>query len=302
MLRCLVLILLIRICAGTMAGNAHSALNGHIKGDTDEIQPLRILSWNIYLLPVYIFETQNKYKRAGGIADELIKLDYDIIVFQEAFHSAARAVISRKLNDTYPFQYGPSNNKVSIRFNSGIWIISKIPLFNRHDIRYKRCRRADMLARKGAMLMEGTWHGLPFQLIGTHLQADAPYKIRRAQLDQLYDELLLPFSKPDVPQFICGDMNTCIRNCEEYDDMLRVLQADNAVYPEADAGTNSKGEVIDYILVRYNNMPPFRITRYVRTITHQLSKHNHRLSDHRAVEANIFFPKPKKVLFNPIHK
>jgi endonuclease/exonuclease/phosphatase family metal-dependent hydrolase len=294
MFRYVLTLLLIPCFLHVFASNPDTIPRTDIKVDSNEIKPLKVLSWNIYLLPVYIFETQVKYKRAHGIADELQKLDYDIIVFQEAFHITARTVIAHHLHDRYPYQYGPGNNKTSVIANSGVWIISSIPLSNPHEIRYKSRRGTDAFARKGALLMDGIWQGQPFQIIVTHLQSDANHDIRQKQFRQLHDELLVPYGKEGVPQFICGDMNTCYKNCEEYDEMLNILEADNKAYLNDNTGTNSEGEVIDYILLRDNGFGGINIMRNILTITHAWSAAHSNLSDHRAVEATIFF-KSKKI-------
>jgi endonuclease/exonuclease/phosphatase family metal-dependent hydrolase len=290
MKRLLLLLLLLTLSfSSILAFNTKIVRHKDSTTDSTEVKPLKILSWNIYLLPAYIFETQTKYRRARGIAAELLNMDYDIIVFQEAFHYTARMVIARLLHDRYPYQYGPSNNKTSIKGSSGVWIISSIPLTNRHEIKYKTCKGTDALARKGAMLLEGCWYGITFQIVGTHLQSAGGNELRHNQMQQLHDELLIKFQKEGVPQFICGDMNTCYGDCEEYGNMLKILEADNDPYPEITGGTSTGGEVIDYILVRQNHYSRFNVKRNIKSISHPWSAKNHALSDHKAVEATILF-------------
>jgi hypothetical protein len=45
---------------------------------------LRILTWNIYMLP-FCSEIHGNIKRAKAIAQQISGYDYDIIVFEEAF-------------------------------------------------------------------------------------------------------------------------------------------------------------------------------------------------------------------------
>jgi endonuclease/exonuclease/phosphatase family metal-dependent hydrolase len=258
-----------------------------------DLRPLKVLSWNIYMLPAYAFETQAKYKRGRGISEELLKMDYDIIVFQEAFHATVRGLIARRLAEKYPYQYGPGNNKPSVKGNSGIWIVSNIPLCNRHEIRFRQKTGTDALARKGAMLLEGCWYGHPFQIIGTHLQASAPYHFRKAQFMQLHKELLSPHQKKRVPQFICGDLNTCDKNKEEYNEMLSILQAENEAFPDDCGGTSSSGRIIDYVLARNTDGLSVTLSRSIVHITHSWSASKNWLSDHKAVEAIIHFSAPE---------
>jgi hypothetical protein len=57
-LRYFLLLLLFALSAQVHAGNPDSTKYEEGRGDTSEIQSLKILSWNIYLLPLYLFETQ----------------------------------------------------------------------------------------------------------------------------------------------------------------------------------------------------------------------------------------------------
>ena len=62
-----------------------------------ETKPLRILSWNIYMLPKFVQNT-GKRIRAQVIAEELKASEYQVLVFQEAFLSAARRIIRKHLD------------------------------------------------------------------------------------------------------------------------------------------------------------------------------------------------------------
>ena len=61
---------------------------------------LKILSWNIGMLPV-VDLFKEKDNRPQAIAKALRDKDYDIIVFQEAFTVYARDIIGRSLQDQY---------------------------------------------------------------------------------------------------------------------------------------------------------------------------------------------------------
>ena len=170
---------------------------------------LKILSWNIGMLPVLdIFK--DKDDRAEAIANALISCDYDIIVFQEAFTAHSRGVLNQALHDQYPFAYGPVNGSpFSLKFNSGIWILSKVALEKKKEIEFTASAGFDSFARKGAVLFEGQFQNSSFQLIATHLQDDDyPQAIREQQLAEIFEQLIFPFSDMNTPQIICGDFNT----------------------------------------------------------------------------------------------
>src|SRR5882672_5126625 len=71
-------------------------------------EKIKILSWNIYMLPGFL--GHGKILRAEAIGNLLASSDYDVIVFQEAFHKKARKIISRHLQSAFPFQSGPTQS------------------------------------------------------------------------------------------------------------------------------------------------------------------------------------------------
>jgi len=265
---------------------------------------LKILSWNIYMLP-YISLFNRNADRAKVIADQLQFSDYHVIVFQEAFSFKCRHVLSKRLAKEYPFQYGPANKcLMPFRTNSGLWVISKIPLTRLDKIRFSLNRGYDNIARKGAILFQGEFLGAKFQLLTTHLQADKSHHIRESQCSEIKEHLLNQYFDPDIPQLICGDFNIDMSDPVNYQIMLHTLEARNGeisgdvqfTYDEIDntlaRTTLGKKRVIDYILVR-NEQWIEHIERKIQTFyTHFGGKHAH-LSDHYAMEAHINFnPSP----------
>src|SRR5579859_3284214 len=89
-----------------------------------EIPPLKkikIISWNIYMLPHLVASQSSKKKRAQAIGETLTAGDFDVIIFQEAFHSTARCKILAQLQTRFPYQAGPANKKLfSFKVNSGL--------------------------------------------------------------------------------------------------------------------------------------------------------------------------------------
>ena len=74
------------------------------------VQTLKVLSWNIYMLPP-LAKFTGKQRRARKIGELLKNSDFDIFVFQEAFHGAARRKIWRRLKDNFPYKLGPANRR-----------------------------------------------------------------------------------------------------------------------------------------------------------------------------------------------
>ena len=274
---------------------------------------LKILSWNIYMLPnrdMPIFTGQQA--RAAIIAALLNAENYDVIVFQEAFHDRAREILSDGLREKYPYQIGPANQRAGfLRTNSGVWMVSRVPIKMLREIEFDNCAGFDCLANKGALLIEGEKNGQPFQIIGTHLQAFNGEKrdaIRTQQYEQIRNELLQPFERDNVPQLLCGDFNTAKRS-QRYVPMLEILNADDGsfsgsiTYTDAtddyapDDYTHDKRDVLDYILFRQKKSDVADKPRCKTTVTSKVKifrtpwffkgKKRRDLSDHCAVEAEV---------------
>lgn len=255
---------------------------------------LKILSWNIYMLPRAILKTAKK-ERAEAIAEELSQTDYDILVFQEAFHPLARRILSKKLGMKYPNHYGPANSS-GVKYNSGVWVMSKIPMKEIKQIRYRNCKGYDCYSQKGAMMLEGSKNGNRFQLIGTHLQSDGPQEIRKSQYDQIRKELQDPYTKENVLQIICGDFNTYDSDSSSYHSMMKTLDSEDGAICGNVCNTYRGGnDRIDYILLRKNGSKVKREKRDIKVFSHNWkgSKNRHisspELSDHNAMELDIEF-------------
>lgn len=280
-------------------GLAGNALPFNATEDSSgEDNGLKILSWNIYMLPAPIIRP-GKLDRARQITAHLKQADFDIIVFQEAFHHRARRIISKGLKEKYPFRYGPANKGgFSFKTNSGIWVVSRIPLNVLGTIQFKNCKGVDCYSRKGAMLLEGEVKGKKFQILGTHLQSEDAQLIREKQMDQIFIELLTKYHQPEVPQIICGDLNTESDIKEHYCAMLDCLDAEDGEFESVEKFTydginneiaQSYGAktkfTLDYILLRSNGAKVKNMKRFV-SVLKRGKKH---LSDHYGVACEVKF-------------
>jgi endonuclease/exonuclease/phosphatase family metal-dependent hydrolase len=269
---------------------------------------LRILSWNIYMLPGIAnlskgIDKSYKRDRSRQIAEVMNNSNYNIIVFQEAFFGPARKILSKQLKEKYPYQYGPVNpSGLGLKTSSGVWIISEIPLKELGTTRYRTCDGADCFAKKGAGLYEGEWNGKPFQVLGTHLNAGGPVWIREEQFKQIRDDLLQPFQKLGVPQIICGDMNTRLTRTEAYNFMIETLDVIDVPVSNQRKSTKPPKEgdektlyttatdsvFIDYIFHRPNgsNMKVIdkRVVTFKANPTFPVDVLRGTLSDHLALE------------------
>lgn len=264
---------------------------------TDSTVTLKILSWNIYMLPRHIKHT-GKLARAKEIGKLLKNADYDIIVFQEAFHGGARRIIRKALRENFSYAVGPANRKPYwFTTSSGVWILSKTPIKKLGTINFKECEGPDCWAHKGALLIEGEKNGKKFQILGTHLEAGGPQSIRDGQYKEI-GEMAAKYYQAGIPQFICGDFNTRNIDTTNYRLMLTSIQATDSMPQMGEPGEDlvnhfrnkdKSGYVIDYVLCRNNLCKIVSVARKVKIFRTPWSKTNSDLSDHFAVEAVIKF-------------
>lgn len=242
-----------------------------------------------------------KVQRAEAIGQLLASRDYDVIVFQEAFHHSARKTISRHLQPAYPFQAGPANShSLSLRTNSGIWIFSKHPILNASAIEFQTREGVDALSRKGALLVELNVSGQIIQVIGTHLQNSGEQWLKQSQCEELFYRLLQIHQRTGIPQVVCGDFNIDQHTAtENYQLMLQTLDVRN----ELDSGNysydrvnndlqvepGSKCERLDFIFTRSNDSILECTQKAIKRFRQQWHSHHQDLSDHYSVEAQISF-------------
>ncbi len=265
------------------------------------LKKIKILSWNIYMLPHLVASHSQKKERAKAIGQALSTSDYDVVFFQEAFHPMARKKIFEELKKKFPFHAGPANKKwYSLKANSGLWVFSRYPIATSQSIVYKNRYGVDALSRKGALLVELDVEGQHIQVAGTHLQNCGPVWLRQAQCVEFYKRLLKPNSREGVPQIICGDFNIDrYTTQEDYRFMLQALDAKDSNFEASqysydrtnndlhiEKGTNK--DLIDYILFR-NNGGLAICSNSVAPIKRKWCALHSDLSDHYSLQAEIDF-------------
>ncbi len=273
--------------------------------DTIADNELRILAWNIQMLPRLVLRVRRGPMRRARIIPFKVKEDQiDIVVFQEAFDVRARRILKRRMKGEYPYVIGPANRKpLSIKTNSGVMIFSKIPIKHLGEIRFKDCEKEDCLARKGALLVETEWQGQTLQVLGTHLEAGGPRWIKINQYNEIR-ALIDAHRKDGVPQFLGGDFNTDNDNSDLYPIMLETLDAkdgpffsvlkftDDPILNDMNYSpgkTEENRDVIDYIFYRANGVQPESMKRFVRQYRSRWSKQYQDLSDHNGVLMRVVF-------------
>lgn len=259
---------------------------------------LKILSWNIYLLPAKTFMKTAQKERAALIAAQFNESDYDVLILQEAFHKKGRQILWKALKEKYPHQVGPANKGGFIKTNSGLWIVSKYPLKFIDQTKYEECFGVDCFAKKGALLVEITKDGQTFQIADTHLQAEGgekPDNIRISQVTQMTKSLIETHQKEGITQLLCGDFNIEI-NQPNYKKMMDILKADNTPtsgnlkYTCSAPDYGASNAVIDYILVRNQSNDDMNFRKEIKLFSKNWKwkgENRQHLSDHIAVEMLI---------------
>jgi len=240
---------------------------------------IKVLTWNVFMMPSWVGESPNNEPRAAAIATTLLEHDFDILCLQKVFDSSARAVLEAVLAERYPYRYGPANDGCSLNLNSGVWVLSRFPLTDYQEIQFKECDSWECFSRKGALLLSGTCGSTPFRLVATHLQGEESSSftpknqaIRDQQLLEIRDHLITPHLEPMVPFIICGDFGTprlmasCYRETIEYSRMLATLGVQNGpqvriTLDESPQGNqlaksdSGRRNELDYIFLRSNGFP-----------------------------------------------
>lgn len=238
---------------------------------------LKLLTWNVFLMPSWIGESPKNDTRGDAIAEVLSGLDYDILALEKVFDRWTRYDLTDALREKYPYQYGPANYCCGVTLTSGVMVMSRIPLTDYHEIEFHRLAGFEKLSRKGAMLLTGEFKGHRFHLVATHLQGDdgpsfnAEHQaIRNEQMQQIRDELLAKYADPAIPWFLCGDLSTPrfwpeggavpgvdytkmlatfgARNGPDY----RITLDDDLAHNDLASDDKKRTAEMDYILVRPN--------------------------------------------------
>ena len=274
-------------------------------------EPLRILSWNVFLM--HPTSSKSPKKRAEAMVDELLKQEYDILLLQKVFYEPAKKALDSGLKRRFPHRYGPFNPKkcLEIGTTSGLWVASKTPLSLLKAIDFEtKAVGVEKHANKGGALLCGEWNGNEFHILNTHLQGghfnsekktEKARETRECQCKELRDKLLGPKKKSGVPQIICGDLSIN-KGTKPYRTMLNILDAvdgplsgprritaDTEKRNDMARSWQERAQTKDYILLRINGakMSSESIVRSVKIFRNQWTTKHCDLSYRYAVEAEV---------------
>lgn len=228
-------------------------------------QQLKILSWNIQLLPrsfsVFSKALRKKQKlRTPWVIEHCQQGDYDVIVFQEVFDKPLAKKLQKELLATYPYQVKPLQ-KAGRLTSSGILIISKWPLQQVGTVVYPKGAHEDAWAAKGCTLVQLKQGKNSLYIAGTHLQAGHSEAAKAARTIQYkaIKTLLEECTNDSLPIVLAGDLNTPKKDKKAYPEMLSTLEMQDEPLDEIRPYTidnqntwnlGSKNKQLDYILLQ----------------------------------------------------
>lgn len=260
---------------------------------------LKIFSWNIFMVPPFVFKS-DQFNRAKMIAEVLDKSGADVIILQEAFMKKTRRTIEEKLSKSYIYNSGTPQGGNLFKGSCGVWVLSRLPLEDVRFIKYNDCKGSDCFSKKGAYVFSVTKNGHKAYIAGTHVQSGGAKEVRQKQFAQLVKESA--YVPEDVPFFIIGDLNTDLNLADEYQAMLKTLQATDGIAEgekysysgDNDLAKRFFGEessFLDYMLLRDKTQKISSVKRTVHkftSVSFGTYKFND-LSDHYALLGEVVF-------------
>jgi endonuclease/exonuclease/phosphatase family metal-dependent hydrolase len=244
------------------------------EANQNEAPQLRILTFNIEMLPTPIGDDEKNEPRAENICEKLNQTDYDIICLQELFDENMREIFADNLKNKYPSQIEKADAGNIFRQDSGLFIASKHPFIFQETMYYFEpfysCGTTDCLAEKGILAVRfdlgDIKHKLELIIYNTHLQSDHNFvgefrEVRFSQMQQIRKLLkrsmgrIEPSLRDDTAALLLGDTNIP-GDSAECVDLLRVLEYGRDLYREVNSDIEDKpGFTWDYQLNK-NMIPP----------------------------------------------
>lgn len=213
--------------------------NSSFKKSIESSQNLKILTWNVQMLPsigsLFSRDLRKMQKeRTEWIIDHLSNEDYDIILLQESFDNDFIDQINARLAYKYPYQIEPYRPKW-YKLSNGLMVLSRIPIRFADKITFTQSAQSDFFASKGAILFELLLDNAPYYIINTHLQADYENKkfanIRANQLDQIKEKLIDKYLLTDDKIIVAGDFNVEENiKSQEYNNLIKKFNFKDLVY------------------------------------------------------------------------
>lgn len=204
----------------------------------EQVPPLRVLSYNVFLFSKTLYPNWGQDHRAAEIAKASFFRGNDIVVVQEAFDNASSDALKASVASEYPYQtpvVGRSRSgwdatggaySATTPEDGGVAILSKWPVLRKEQWVYKDACGADWWSNKGFAYVVLNVNGTKVHVVGTHAQSTDPgcaageaAAMRSRQfnaIDAFLDAKNIPAGEQVL---VAGDMNVDSRT-SEYASML----------------------------------------------------------------------------------
>lgn len=261
---------------------------------------LHVLSYNVFLRPGPISQTDYPIDRARLIGKWTKNANVDIVALQEAWQPAALSLLLDEIGGKLPYfvvnQPPKGPNKVD---SGGLAIFSRWPIVDTRTLVYDDCNLDDCLAAKGAVhAVVQISENASLNVVTTHLDAGGSIGDRDARASQVrqLSQFLAEIDRNSGPIVIMGDFNIdSLSDNGEYEMLIDALGVED--YVVSDISTKNCDGLefiyceepaiparIDYVFTLSGKQRLVRKeTQHLPLVTGEINEYVKYLSDHRAV-------------------
>lgn len=206
---------------------------------------LRVVTANLMLFPAPM--GQNQRSRIRSFAECIQPLQADLLMLQEVWDNQSLRHLAEEFAD-FDLIFVPS----AVYNRSGLVVFSKIPIKSARFIQYPLSARhnlEELLAHKGALLLETEIDSKPWLLVNTHLYSAPPsrsYRPNPGQFSFLQQKIAETFSGTII---IAGDLN--LRPADLNQLLMPGYLPDSC--PRLTAGSPRHNQKLDHILLKPAN-------------------------------------------------
>jgi len=247
---------------------------------------LRLVTYNIWGLPSWM--TGARPGRFPQIAQELERLNPDIILLQEAWTPEARK--SAPTNDAWAIARAAGQEKFSQQ--SGLMTLSKWPVIGGGFYPFSRAAFPDRLVNKGVLKVTVQLpDGNSLNIWNVHMQQGGSAQLRMSQVSELVARVQAA-RDGQIADIIGGDFN-----CTPESSVCQELMASLGPSVQSSGGSkpfvtwdglstkSGAGQTIDYVFILERT--PLEELHAMQRVAFTASNPEQRLSDHLGIEAEV---------------
>jgi endonuclease/exonuclease/phosphatase family metal-dependent hydrolase len=274
--------------------------NGNTVVPENSPDELRVLSYNVFLRPGPISQTDYPIDRARLIGKWIKNANFDIVALQEAWQPAALPLLTGEISGKLTYfvlnQPPKGPNKLD---SGGLAIFSRWPIVDTRTLVYDDCNLDDCLAAKGAVhAVVRISENASLNVVTTHLDAGGSTGDRDARASQVrqLSQFIAEIDQSSGPIVITGDFNIdSLSDNDEYEMLLDTLGVEDYIVSDISTKNCDGMEFIyceeaadpariDYVFTLSGKQRLVRKeTLHLPLATGEIDQYVKYLSDHRAV-------------------